>query len=531
MSLFEGLEISEKIQLVAILLILSMTLKNIFIFLGVFVGAKLQVETIKYFQMRCFDQLIKVGMEYFNSRKGGDFHTITANHTQSIGGIVAALPELAVKLTTILVYVVMIIILSWEMTLIAVVLASFCSLLLNKLMTKAHRIGKNHTREFYNLNNASLELISGMKLIRYFGRETRVMDFLSNRLNEYSKARFNNTIIYGIVRPLFEVCAIISLGAILIYSSYGMFQSGKIGIPTLITFLAIFQRMSAAAMHLNQFRVNYASNWAACNEVFQFLIDDDKEHLINGNKKIEFMQKELLFRNINFKYKTRKDKAINNISFSIKKGKKIGICGISGSGKSTITELLLRFYEPQGGEILLDGLNIKQLDVYAWRRCIGLVSQDVYLINDTIRNNISYGKHNATQDEIETVASKARAHEFIQELPQKYETIVGDRGVLLSGGQKQRIAIARAILIDPEILIFDEATSALDTESEKIVQQALDEVGEGRTVITIAHRLSTIFDSDRIFVINCGGIIEEGTHQELIQKGGTYKKLVQMQEY
>ena len=231
-----------------------------------------------------------------------------------------------------------------------------------------------------------------------------------------------------------------------------------------------------------------------------------------------------------FGYNAGETIVLKNVSFRIPRGEKVGVAGASGAGKSTLSELLLRFYDPQEGQILVDGLDLKEFDIVSWRKKIGIVSQDVFLFNDSIRANISFGKPNASPDEIEEAARKAHAHEFIQEMPEGYDTLVGDRGVRLSGGQKQRIAIARAIILDPEILILDEATSALDTEAERIVQRALDDVASGRTVFTIAHRLSTIAHYDKILVMDSGQIVEQGRHEELLQKGGIYKRLVEMQD-
>ncbi len=191
---------------------------------------------------------------------------------------------------------------------------------------------------------------------------------------------------------------------------------------------------------------------------------------------------------------------------------------------------MLRFYDPQEGSILIDGIDLRDLDVYSWRRYIGVVSQDIFLFNDTVRANITFAKPDATQAEIEQAAKRAFAHEFIKELPYGYDTVIGEKGVLLSGGQRQRIAIARAVIVEPTILIFDEATSALDTESERYVQTAMDAIGKDKTVVTIAHRLSTVFGSDKIGVMDHGRIIEEGRHEELLRQNGLYTKLVKMQD-
>jgi len=282
-------------------------------------------------------------------------------------------------------------------------------------------------------------------------------------------------------------------------------------------------------MAFNQARVAVRGDLPSYREVYTFLDPKDKPYISNGTKRIKRLSSSIEFQEVNFKYSSRESAALSNVSFEVKQGQKVGIVGSSGGGKSTIVELLLRFYDPQAGRIIIDGADLKELNLYSWRGCVGVVTQDTFLFHDTVRSNIAYADPEASQADIEAAARQAYAHDFIRQLPQGYDTIVGDRGVLLSGGQKQRIAIARAVLASPDILIFDEATSALDTESEEVVQKALHEVGKGKTVITIAHRLSTVYDSDNIIVLDEGRVVSQGKHSELLAQDGIYKKLVQMQ--
>jgi ATP-binding cassette subfamily B (MDR/TAP) protein 1 len=250
----------------------------------------------------------------------------------------------------------------------------------------------------------------------------------------------------------------------------------------------------------------------------------------NEGKKLETIQGNVVLRNVSFTYPTRPEAPIlQNLNLEVKPGQQIALVGYSGCGKSSIVSLLERFYDPQEGDITLDGVNIKELNVKWLRQQIGFVGQEPVLFSGSIAENIRYGKPNATQEEIEEACKSANAHNFISEFPDKYETNVGEKGTQLSGGQKQRIAIARAIIKNPSILLLDEATSALDTESEKIVQQALDNVMKGRTTIVIAHRLSTIRHANLIVCIEAGQVIEQGTHEELMGKGGLYRQLVDRQ--
>jgi len=348
-------------------------------------------------------------------------------------------------------------------------------------------------------------------------------------VDQYNDVFFKIGKLQVLVGPITEILGGIIVGIIIIVGSFILTNYTNYGLEVLLVFLLAFTRMMNPINVINKTRASFLGDLPYYRDFFNFLEDNDKSLLVNGKKVFDGLNKGLELRNVNFAYNPQERIILNNASFYIPKGKKLGVVGPSGAGKSTLTELFLRFYDPQSGAILVDDCDLRDLEISSWRKKIGVVSQDVFLFNDTVRANIAYAKPEATQEEIDVAARKAFAYDFIQELPQGYDTLLGERGVLLSGGQRQRIAIARAILVNPEIFIFDEATSSLDTTAEKIVQQALDEIGKGKTVITIAHRLSTIFDSDLIVVIDAGQIVEQGTHVELMQKQDLYYSLVKLQ--
>jgi subfamily B ATP-binding cassette protein MsbA len=266
----------------------------------------------------------------------------------------------------------------------------------------------------------------------------------------------------------------------------------------------------------------------ASERIFEIL--DEEPTIVDSSNAIEMpkFSKDIVYKNVSFDYGVGKQ-ILNNINVTIPIGKTVAFVGSSGSGKTTIANLLLRFYDVKSGEILIDGKNIQDFEIKSLRSQIGVVSQDVMLFNDTIKYNIAYAKLDATDQEIEAVAKAANAYNFISKMPEKYDTLVGERGMKVSGGEKQRIAIARAMLKNPPILILDEATSALDSESEKLVQEAIENLMKNRTVVLIAHRLATVKNADKIIVIDKGNIAEEGTHQELLAKNNIYAKLYNMQ--
>ncbi len=253
-------------------------------------------------------------------------------------------------------------------------------------------------------------------------------------------------------------------------------------------------------------------------------------HLSDGKRVYEGICSSLVFENVTFTFPSNSEPALKEVSFEMKKGTTTAIVGPSGSGKSTLADLVMRFHDPNMGNIKIDGIDLREFQASSWRQSIAMVSQDTFLFNTSVRENVAYGSHKATDTQIIEAAKQAYAYEFIQDLPHGFDTILGDRGTRLSGGQRQRIAIARAILREPDILILDEATSALDTNSERIVQKALEEVSRDRTVIVIAHRLSTVEKADNIVVLCNGSIVEQGTHQELHKLQGVYWKLYSFQE-
>lgn len=268
---------------------------------------------------------------------------------------------------------------------------------------------------------------------------------------------------------------------------------------------------------------------ASVDSVTELLRLDDKPFLINGKIAYNGLKTGITFKSVSFTYPGHDKQVLKDVTLKLPRGTTLALVGGSGAGKSTLADLLPRFYDPTGGCIILDDTDLREFDITSIRKCMGIVSQDTFLFNNSVRNNIAYGKQEATEEEVVAAAKRANAYEFISKLPQQFDTMIGDRGVMLSGGQRQRLAIARALLQNPDILILDEATSALDTVSERLVQGALEELSRDRTTLVIAHRLSTVRKADQIAVLEQGKVVEVGTHEELLQKGGYYSRLYGMQ--
>ena len=329
--------------------------------------------------------------------------------------------------------------------------------------------------------------------------------------------------------PLSEVLGIMVVVIIIMYGGYLLLNNkSTLTGSSFITYLALYSQIIQPLKNISQASGNVQRGIAAGEKIFALLDEPIKvDQNINGIEKKSF-EKSIELKNVSFRYTT--NDVLSNINLTITKGKSIALVGESGSGKSTLADLILRFYDPTEGEILIDGINVKDIKLTNLRGLISFVSQEAVLFNDTVFNNIAFGEENASLEEVKKAALIANADSFIQETDEGYNSSVGDRGMKLSGGQRQRLTIARAIFKDAPILILDEATSALDTESERLVQDAIDKMMHTRTSIIIAHRLSTIKHADEIIVLQKGLIVEKGNHEELIRKQGYYYRLVQMQD-
>jgi len=529
-NLFAGWGLPQRLRVAAALLIFITLLKGAALYTNVISSCRLQMVVLKHFRMRCYSQLMRVGMNYFNAHKKADLQTICNLYTINLGNLIQMAASALPHIFNVALLIFMLFMLSWKMTLVSLVLVSFASLVLRIISRKSDSVGRLYNSSLKSLNSAVFGVLTGMKTIRIFNRQSQAVDKLGHEVDHFNRNLLKMTTIRGSAKPIFETVTIICLALVLVAGSFFLISANQANLPQLLVFLVILYRIVNPVMRLNQMRIHIGLDIPSYREVFDFLNSADKQYLPNGRKSFYGLKDKIEFQKLSFSYKSDQAAVFEDISLSIPKGAKVGVVGASGIGKSTLIELLMRFYDPQKGAILVDGVDLRELDLYSWRGHIGVVSQDAFLFNDTLKANITFAKPESTQAELDQACRRAHAYEFIDQLPNKYDTLIGDRGVLLSGGQRQRVAIARAVITDPEILVFDEATSSLDSESERIVQEALDEVGRDKTVITIAHRLSTVYDSDIIFVISQGRIVEAGKHQELLSKNGTYKRLVQMQE-
>jgi subfamily B ATP-binding cassette protein MsbA len=371
------------------------------------------------------------------------------------------------------------------------------------------------------------ETISGIRVIKAFNAVGYINRIFSKEVKNYARIDYGFSKRYELSSPVSEFLGAISIAGILLYGGDIVLNKGTLDGSTFIVFIAVFTQILQPTKAIAAAVTHFQRGIASGERVFEII---DIEPAI-ANKPdpviLESFEKEIEFKNVSFSYGSKK--VLDNVSFKVEKGKTIALVGPSGGGKSTLANLVPRFYDPDEGEVLIDGISLKDYDFKSLRHQMGIVTQESILFNDTLQNNIAFGLEEKNDDEVIKAAKIANAHDFILQEPEGYQRFIGDRGSKLSGGQKQRITIARALLKNPSILILDEATSALDSESEMLVQDAINKLMKSRTSIVIAHRLSTIQNADEILVINEGKIVERGAHGELMKLDGIYHKLTAMQ--
>jgi subfamily B ATP-binding cassette protein MsbA len=514
---------------VIVVVMIVVAIKNVFVWLAGQFGASLQEYVTRDLRDAVFQHMQRLPLRYFQQTKVGQIISKILSDTDQTKALITELVTRTVQnaaniVSTIAVLVAM----SLKLTLLSLVVAPLLTLALQPLL-KLLRQGYRRSRaDFGEATSVLQEVVSGIRLVKSFGGETYEDQRFGDTSHRYSDGMVRINRVSALSQPLTEVIGmsiavlILWIGAIDVLSGRGMDAA------SLIVFMTLVMQLLPPLKQLSQAPTTAQQALAAAERLFQVLDEPTEEQLDHGSRAIASFDRQIEFRDVSFAYDA--EPVLQGISFKAPKGSVIALVGASGAGKSTLVDLIPRFYEPTSGGILIDGVDTREVTLASLRALTGIVSQDTVLFNDTVRNNIAYGSgERFTIEQIERAARAANAHDFIMALPQRYDTLLGERGTRLSGGQRQRLAIARALLVDPPILILDEATSALDTESERLVQEAVDRLLAGRTVFVIAHRLSTIVHADLILVLDRGRIVERGTHAELLAERGTYHRLHSLQ--
>jgi subfamily B ATP-binding cassette protein MsbA len=506
--------------------------RNFFSYMGSFFMAPISNGTVMQFQRRIYNKILDLPLRYFSESKKGDILSRFTSDVQEIrASISGSLDMLFKDPIQIVVFLSYMIYTSWELTCVSFLVLPFIAILIGKIGKSLKDTSGKGQAAAGEMLTIMEETLGGLRIIKAFVAEGKMKERFK-KIND-KVYRLQNKIMrkHSLSSPLSEFLGIVAFTFILVVGGYLILVKGDTTFTSseFIAYLVIFTQILNPAKDLARTFNTIQKGMASLDRVNAILEDKSTVPEIANPVRISDFNHSIEFRDVSFRYNEKY--VLRHINLTIEKGKTVALVGQSGSGKSTLVDLLPRFWDVEEGEILIDGINVKNYKLTDLRALMGNVNQESILFNDTIRNNIAFGVESATDEEVTAAARVANAIDFINDKPDGYESTVGDRGGKLSGGQRQRISIARAVLKNPPILILDEATSALDTESERLVQDALVNLMKNRTSIVIAHRLSTIRNADEICVLQNGEIIERGRHEELIAKNGAYKKLCELQGF
>lgn len=514
-----------------LLVIVLYFFKNLFRYLAQFFLSPVRNGIVRDIRQELYEKMLALPLSYFSEERKGDLLARMSVDVQEVESsilnvleVIAREPLLIIGAFGFMVYV------SPSMTLFVLGLLAFTGLVIGRVGKMLKRQSRKVQERLGLLVSMMEEGISGLRIIKGFNAEKYQSDHFKKENNEYRRLLVRLLWRKDLSSPLTEFLGVATV-AVLIWYGYNEVQKGILTVPTFFAMLYAFFSMIEPAKKFASAFYNVQKGMAAVERIDSVRQADLKIFEKKNALPAKEFKKAIEYRNVSFTYSNSNRTALQNINLVVPHGKIIALVGSSGAGKSTLVDLLPRFHDVQEGEILIDGVNIKDLRIKDLRSLLGIVTQEPVLFNDTIFNNIAFGLENASKQSVEQAARIAHAHDFILETAQGYDTNIGDRGAKLSGGQRQRLTIARAVLANPPILILDEATSALDSESERLVQDALDVLMKNRTTIVIAHRLSTVQHADEIVVMKDGTIIERGTHEELMRREGEYGKLVELQSF
>lgn len=519
----------EALLFVCIIVIVSVFFTNIFRYLATIIVTKIRLDVVKYLRMDIYNRVSSMHLGYFTNERKGDLMSRITNDVQEVEASILSSPKaLFREPVTIIIYFIFLFTISAKLTIFTILVLPITGGALAEIVRRLKKRAVQSQESLGRIVNILDETLGGMRIVKAFNARKYVTDKIDQETDYYRKVNLSYSYKRELGSPVSEflgvaiVCIIIYYGGSLVLSA-----DGSLNGPQFIAYLAIFSQIISPGKAFAAGISGLHKGIASAERIFKVV--DSTPAIINKPDAIEIKEfkKEIAFDHVSFAYD--REKVLKDITFTVEKGKTIALVGPSGGGKSTLADLIPRFYDPTEGAVKIDGVDIRDYDIESVRKLMGIVAQESILFNDTIFNNIAFGIENADREKVINAAKIANADSFIMEMENGYETNIGDRGMKLSGGQRQRISIARAVMKNPPILILDEATSALDSESEKLVQEALSNLMKNRTSVVIAHRLSTIQHADEILVIQSGEVVERGTHDELVAREGLYKKLNVMQ--
>ena len=519
----------EAIQGIILFILGIFAVKNVFDFLKTYLMARVQQGVTRDIRDRVYDHLVDLDMAFFGKTRMGQILSRLTYDVEQLRVLVAKeLGKVVSSGFEFLATLVGAVMISWKLTLVAFVVVPVTMGIWGPLIRKLKRRDRRVLDSAADVNAHIQETLTGIRLVKASSAEDYERDRFHDLTWRYYKRFLRSERLRALASPITEMLSAVGTVILLWYGARLVLVTGDLTGPKFIGFLILSMKLYSPVKYLAKFPALIQPGLVGAERIFEFLDAPIDIRDTKGAKPFPGLRDEIVFRDVSFAYRPG-DPVLQDISFRVPRGSVVALVGPSGAGKTTLLDLLARFYEVDAGTITIDETDIREFPLRELRGALGIVSQETILFHDTVRANIAYGSPGATDEEVRRAAEAAYAHDFIQALPRGYDTRVGERGTELSGGQRQRLAIARAILKDPPILVFDEATSALDTESERLVQGAIEHLLQGRTVFVIAHRLSTVQRADQILVLEKGRIVERGTHHTLLEAGGLYKHLYDLQ--
>ncbi|MGA9237536.1 ABC transporter ATP-binding protein, partial [Robiginitalea sp.] len=519
----------KALMLVIGLVLVLFLLKNVFNYLAMYFITFLRNGILKDLRNAIYEKIVTLPVAYYSEKKKGDvIARITADVLEIQHSFLSVLELIVREPLTILFTIMVMFFISVKLTLFVFIFIPVAGIVISRIGKSLKRKSDRVQKEQGALLSIVEETLGGLRVIKAFNAENRFLGHFRSSTDRFF--HFSNSLLnrQNLASPTGEFLGILVIGVLLWFGGRMVLVEETLDASSFIAYMGLAYNILTPAKAISKASYGVRKGNAAAERVLEILETENPIEDPADGRKIKDFRERLVLDKVSFSYED--DRVLKSLSLEIPKGATVALVGQSGSGKSTVANLVTRFYDVDQGSIRLDGIDVREVTKASLRGLMGLVTQDSILFNDTVRNNILLGKEGATQEEIEAAARVANAHEFISQLPKGYETNIGDSGNKLSGGQKQRLSIARAVLKNPPIMILDEATSALDTESERLVQDALENMMRNRTSLVIAHRLSTIKSADQIVVMKEGEIVEQGTHGQLLALDGTYRKLVEMQQ-
>jgi len=520
----------ESLKILCLSILTVFFIKNIFLYIKNILLRIVELKLVKEIRDRLYIHIQTLSLGYFNRQHSGTITSIVMNDVEQLQTALAVVfQRLFVEPINILTFVALLFIISWKLALIAIIIIPLAGIAIFSIGRSIRRKSRRTQAKIAEIMQILTETVTSIRIVKAFVNEKEEVKNFTRESKHYFKLLLKRARLDLIAGPTTETFGVIIGVVLLWYGGMEVLAQKGVSAEDFIRFILILFSILGPIKQLSNVNLKIQIGAASAERIFglldtppEIVEDPDPVELDVFNNAIEFDQ-------IHFEYSDADERVLDGVSFTIKKGEIVALVGPSGSGKSTIADLIPRFFDVSKGALRIDGKNVRKISFSSLRGSMGIVTQEVILFNDTIRKNIAYGQSDVTEEAIQKAAKAANALEFIEQTPDGFDTLIGERGVNLSGGQKQRLAIARALLKNPPILILDEATSALDTESEKMVQKAIEVLMKDRTALVIAHRLSTVQNADKIVVLDKGKILEVGSHNELYEKGGLYRRLYDIQ--